>query len=362
MMKVKKQVHLLRNTSKMCSVSGTSCVVFLVLFVLAVFGGAESAKSKSRVTINKCCRIGDHLTTEKVCSAGGSERWVPKIYMPQKGIYFNKTGFLPPFMKADEEIFPSCKSPDYFPNSNFVVMANGSLFLGEKHLMVDPENYCVEQDSALICFDDHLGDPESLIEAEKIIKVRKCCGPGQAYNEKSSSPCINLDKSHTLYNNKLIQGHRIDWSYKFPECSNNEFAMAGKFSDSNFDSSNGNFKMESGKELEADQYCLDNVVGETNHVHVFVCSHHFQQVPIQAPATKDIRFTIYAIGLLISVVFLLATLAVGSLLLSNHHVLHWRCQTNYVLCLLIGDFLLAITQIAGNSLTGVPLLCISIGK
>lgn len=74
---------------------------------------------------------------------------------------------------------------------------------------------------------------------------------------------------------------------------------------------------------------------------------------------QDARFVIYAIGLLISVIFLTATLAIGFLLPPMHHVLHWRCQTYYVACLLVGDLFLAITQIFGSSIQRV--LCISMG-
>lgn len=69
---------------------------------------------------------------------------------------------------------------------------------------------------------------------------------------------------------------------------------------------------------------------------------------------------LYSIGLLISVIFLLATLATGFILPSNHHVLHWRCQTFYVGCLLVGDLLLAINQIFGADISGFP--CFAIGK
>lgn len=75
---------------------------------------------------------------------------------------------------------------------------------------------------------------------------------------------------------------------------------------------------------------------------------------------QDVRFVLYSIGLLISVIFLTATLVTGFLLPSNHHVLHWRCQTYYVACLLVGDLLLAITQIFGNTIVGFT--CVSMGK
>ena len=66
----------------------------------------------------------------------------------------------------------------------------------------------------------------------------------------------------------------------------------------------------------------------------------------------DIRFTLYPVGFIISAVFLAATLAAGWLLPASHHVLHWRCQTHHVTCLMLGDLLMAIIQLAGDSLHG----------
>lgn len=66
------------------------------------------------------------------------------------------------------------------------------------------------------------------------------------------------------------------------------------------------------------------------------------------------------VALLISAIFLVATLGTGFLLPTNHHVLHWRCQTYYVAFLAIGDLLLAIAQLSGNMIRGFP--CSAIGK
>lgn len=55
---------------------------------------------------------------------------------------------------------------------------------------------------------------------------------------------------------------------------------------------------------------------------------------------------LFPIGLLISAIFLIVTLATGFILPSNHHMLHWRCQTFYVSCLLVGDLLLAFIQMS----------------
>lgn len=72
------------------------------------------------------------------------------------------------------------------------------------------------------------------------------------------------------------------------------------------------------------------------------------------------RFRIYSIALIISAIFLAMTLAIGFLIPSNHHVLHCRCQTYYVGCLLVGDLLLAINQSYGSLITGLP--CLALGK
>lgn len=79
---------------------------------------------------------------------------------------------------------------------------------------------------------------------------------------------------------------------------------------------------------------------------------------------SDSKFALSLIGctLLISVVFLIATLASGFLLPTNHHVLHWRCQTYYVSCLIVGDILLAIVQLSGNAIKVKSAECVSIGK
>jgi G protein-coupled receptor Mth (Methuselah protein) len=330
-------------------------VAILIVFLMTLVASKE-------VRINKCCRIGDSLNPEKQCSAGsGHEKWAPKIYMPAKGAYYNKTGQLPGFMKANEEIFPqTCKDPELFTGANkFIVMSNGSLFIYEKNVILSPENYCVEKESALVCFDDPLGDPELLVEATKAVGVKKCCGPKQAYHENASIPCVNLDKAHSLYHNKIIENYRVYFSYTFPNCPTNEFAIAGPYMPSNFDPETGDLKTSAGKTFNSNQYCLDYILGDEKVVNIFTCSEHFAKAT-PLPTSKDQRFAIYSIGLLISVVFLLATLVVSFLFLTNHLVLHWKCQTNYIACLLVGDLLLAITQMSGDAITGG--FCIAIGE
>lgn len=75
-----------------------------------------------------------------------------------------------------------------------------------------------------------------------------------------------------------------------------------------------------------------------------------------------LKLNLIGCALLISVVFLITTLATGFILPTNHHVLHWRCQTYYVACLIVGDILLAIVQLSGNAIEVKSFQCVSIGK
>lgn len=123
---------------------------------------------------------------------------------------------------------------------------------------------------------------------------------------------------------------------------------------------------------------------DLHKVHVFSCIGDLPIMKKPLDAYDELRYTIYPIsmfyyikfkslcyfllniikyyqiGLALSVVFLVATLAVGFLVPGNHHALHWRCQTYYVTCLLFGDTLLAISQLAGRDMGAKS--CVAIGK
>jgi G protein-coupled receptor Mth (Methuselah protein) len=312
------------------------------------------------VTVKKCCRIGDLLLEDGVtCDIGtASENWAPKVFLPKKKGFFEKTGQLPPFIGVNEEEKPNCAEPEVVKSSEIFIIGNGSLYLKLKHVTIGSnDNFCVDQEYSLVCRTDKESVPENMTT----YKLTKCCGPSEAYHTKHT--CVGLNKTDPLNNRKILERPNVnfDFDYKFPDCgdsSANEFAIAGPFSESNYDITTGIVKAsDSNKIFERDQYCLDHVIVDGNYegVKIFTCSEHYGTAPPIIAIENhpdDVRFAIYSIGLLISVLFLVATLLVGFLLLSNHHMLHWRCQTNYVICLLIGDLLLAITQISGNSLRG----------
>lgn len=341
-------------------------VTLLLLFLRDSHSETTRQAPTKKVSINKCCRVGDFLNSDGKCEIGigNSNSWAPKVFLPKKKGLYEKTGSLPPFMAINEEIKPSCNSPELFKSVDVLIIGNGSLFLKNKHVTIN-NNFCVDQEFSLVCRFDKDSVPDNMT----IIKLTKCCGPNEIY---ASSSCVALNNTDPLFNRNILNydssvgslNTNFDFDYKFPDCgdsNSNEFAIAGLFLTSNYDTSSGSVKTESGKMFDREQYCLDHVVTDRYEgVKIFTCSGHYGTAPpILTQHQDDTRFAIYSIGLLISVLFLIATLAVGFLLLSNHHMLHWRCQTNYVICLLIGDLLLAITQISGTNLHGPSCIIIA---
>ncbi len=322
---------------------------------------------KKLVSVNKCCRIGDTLDEDgRRCDVGsGSENWAPKVFLPKKKNFYEKIGQLPPFFSISEEERPNCAEPEVIKSSEIYMIGNGSLYLKHKHVTIGSnEHFCVDQEFSLVCRQDKEAVPENMTT----YKLTKCCGPSEAYHTRHT--CVVLNKTDPLNNRKIFERQNVnfDYDFKFPDCgdsnNNNEFAIAGPFLADNYDISTGTVKTDSNKFFERDQYCLDHVIVDNHYegVKIFTCSEQFgtaRPITIQSHP-DDVRFAIYSIGLLISVLFLVATLLVGFLLLSNqHHMLHWRCQTNYVICLLVGDLLLAITQISGTSLHGPACIVIA---
>jgi G protein-coupled receptor Mth (Methuselah protein) len=334
-----------------------SSVAFLLTLLLLRDSSSETTRqvNNKKIIINKCCRIGDLLNADGKCDpAQGIQLWAPRVFLPKKKTLYEKVGSLPPFLGYKEEQMPSeCDTKDMFKSSDVLVIANGSLFVQHKHLTINnPEQYCVDQHFTIVCRQKD----DSIMPANmKVIKLTKCCGPNEIY---ASSSCQQLNNTDPLYNQKLLSDNEsltVDFDYKFPDCGDsNEFAIAGPFSSSNYDLTTSNVRTESGKYFEHDQYCLDHVrtLDDYEGVKIFTCSEHYGTAPPITNHNDDTRFAIYSIGLLISVLFLVATLLVGFLLLSNHHLLHYKCQTSYITCLLFGDLLLAITQISGSNLNG----------
>ncbi|XP_058059118.1 probable G-protein coupled receptor Mth-like 1 isoform X2 [Anopheles bellator] len=330
------------------------CALLSLVTIVALIASPSLAGTRPQeVRINKCCRLGEFYNeSARQCVAGGIARWVPPIYLPAKNIMYKDIGSAPPFMKFVEQQLPeSCPLPTVYASNAVTLMGNGSLFLNQKHVLVALADYCVDERVALVCRTTITGDGsqmDSLVAPETTSVVWRCCGPNFAY-DKANRTCTNLARGHELYDSRIVHSPHVELSYGFPACK--EHAIAGIYDKSRLQEQTGSVMIESGKIFTSSEYCLEHVLDDDRTVYVFTCSEHFQpaSVPI---ARQDGRFALYSAGLLISTIFLAATLATGLLVPSQHHVLHWRCQTHYVACLLVGDLLLAITQLSGNSITG----------
>ncbi|XP_053662114.1 probable G-protein coupled receptor Mth-like 1 [Anopheles marshallii] len=348
-----------------------SSLLSLVLFglvLLAVPGFAGTRPQEVR--INKCCRLGEfYNVTERQCVAGGIAKWVPRIFLPAKGQLYKDLGSAPPFMKFTEQQQPeTCPRPTVYEVDLVTLMGNGSLFLNQKHVLVPVPDYCIDEKVALVCPERPTdlfgagtdggkgGQMDSLQAPEKTSIVLRCCGSNFAY-DRGNRTCSKLPRGHELFDSRIVNSPYVELSYGFPACK--EHAIAGAFEESRLQEQTGSVTIDSGKIFASGEFCLEHVREDDRTVYVFTCSEHFQ--PASVPIAKqDGRLVLYSAGLLISTIFLAATLATGLLVPSQHHVLHWRCQTHYVACLLVGDLLLAITQLSGNSITGPACTIIAI--
>ncbi|XP_055301328.1 probable G-protein coupled receptor Mth-like 1 [Sitodiplosis mosellana] len=355
----------------MKSISGSfSFIVLLVVFVVLSNSVALSPRkngttTKATVTVNKCCGTGEWLTSEngQCIIDGDNDKWWPLIFMIKLQSYFEPKGGAPKFMKYRESR-PSCEKPEfYIGQDKLALFTNGSLYLSAKHKSIEPQNYCVDKNSAIVC-DPDVNSPDALIQPTKLLKIRKCCVKSAVYKSHDSTCIPSNDYTLADVGQIVFNSTRTDILFGFPECKISKyFTIAETFKESNLDWDTNRLVLQSGRKLNWQDFCLEHVIDNgTDNIlplSVFTCADHLYASPNTNPTPeRDIRFILFPIGLLISVVFLLATLATRYVLPSNHHILHWRCQTFYVTCLLIGDLLLAFTQLFGRNANGFT--CVSI--
>lgn len=225
--------------------------------VVIVSAAATSLQKPKPLIVNKCCGEKKILTIEShQCSFGGDDDWWPIIFQILKQSYFEPKGTAPRFMKY-REWRPYCKTPEYFEGSHkMALFSNGSLYLSEKHKFIDPHNFCVDKDSAIIC------DPDSL---QQSLKLRK----NSSYKaiENTCAPS-NADTTH------LINSTNTDILFGFPECKVSKY-FTEIFNESNLDRDTNRLMLKTGKILEWKDFCIEHVENEIEKsLHVFTCAHH----------------------------------------------------------------------------------------
>ncbi|XP_030768414.1 probable G-protein coupled receptor Mth-like 1, partial [Sitophilus oryzae] len=315
----------------------------LVCLVFLLFSGRVKA-AKKNVTIGKCCALDEILTYEQKCIKSYNSSWNLNVFY--NGSLTPYKGKLPPKWVLKENFQPKCAKPviDALSNRRFVPNMLGVALLVEYDQKITPSQYCIDYNYSLFC-------PNNSPDGEPSVLVKKCCGTDWIYSEREAK-CISWKNSS--YNIEV--GPNTNLGIGFPICTGTNQVVAGKINQGQVLPNGTLWMNSSGVSIPAGNFCLEFILEQLDEsASIITCQNYLPPVILPTSDEHDgLKFTIYPIGLAISAIFLAATLAAGSLLPASHHVLHWRCQTNYVACLLVGYVLLCITQVVGTTLTYSP--------
>ncbi|XP_025834528.1 probable G-protein coupled receptor Mth-like 1 [Agrilus planipennis] len=328
---------------------------FYYYFYIALFAAVLTTTfCLKNVTISKCCELGQSLQKESNYSCVSTNRtsWTPQIYSPSKRKFLTE-GTVPQNWILNPSKRPDCgefetKILSLERQKTYIVFENGSLMLfDDLDNLVHPDKYCIDYKTVIACS----------IEKQPQVKVKKCCGDGGIYVDIKKS-CKPMNGSH--YKISLNEDFKLVSG--FPDCDKH-MIIAGKLKDAEIFSNGSLLLKDVNVLLPSKHFCLEHVLENAGpSPSIFTCPSLLPPPPnrVVSDDSSDLRFTLYPIGLALSAVFLAATLAAGSLLPASHHVLHWRCQTNHVACLLVGYVLLCITQLGGKSISSAPCFAIAV--
>ncbi|CAH0604493.1 unnamed protein product [Chrysodeixis includens] len=310
------------------------------------------------LSVPHCCPEGEALTAEALRAVvlgpaavatacgpvtGTSAPWKPRIYAPARGGFLGP-GRLPAHWRIVNGTLPACELLRVLPEhaAPYALLANnGSMLLRGASLPLPVERYCVDATAALVCAEDAALPPP------------KCCAEGRAFD---GAHCV-VDAEHAAESLEELQvlanGSAVGAGW--PACAEgSRYAVAGALRGARL-APGGALELraagEGGARLEAGAWCAEAVLGEAG-ARVLACESAARSL---RPPVQSTRHALYGAGLAVGAAFLAATLAAGFALPAAHHALHWRCQTHYVAALMLGDVLLAATQLAGDRVP--PTLC-----
>lgn len=250
--------------------------IILILFIVKI-NDVTAVRAPSPIEINKCCPIGERLDRNEECTIGTpNDKWWPLIYLIAKQSYFTPHGESPRFLRAREQR-PKCEHPEIF--NNIALFSNGSVYLGERNLFIDLDNYCIDKDVAIVCLPNNAKGADSLLAPSKLIKIRKCCGHQSVYLTNAAN-CVSTIPEYGIINENLIQSKNatlFDLVYGYPKCSsgaNDKYFLAEQFHEKNLKFENGSYVLDSNKVLNTDEFCIDHTVQNSNVVTamVFACA------------------------------------------------------------------------------------------
>ncbi|RZB38930.1 G-protein coupled receptor Mth-like 1, partial [Asbolus verrucosus] len=311
----------------------TRTALFLLICVVC------SVATVKNVTISKCCKKTETLSNENKCVSTSSFDWTLHIYNPANGRLLTPQNKIPPNWHLKEDSKPRCLRPALLTPtlSSYIPFLNGSVYVLGYDELVHSDSFCIDYKAVLICLREQ---PQSMSS----VRVKKCCGKDAIFSNTNNT-CIHFkDNSY-----KIDIGPGKTWAAGFPNCNHQEIVLTGKLHDAEMQNNGSLLLRETKTLLPAGNYCLEHVLENAGRsASIMVCQEHLPSVKVEHTKTNDLRFTIYPIALALSAVFLAATLAASAILPASHHVLHWRCQIHHVICLLVGNVLLCITQLMGK--------------
>ncbi|XP_034230966.1 probable G-protein coupled receptor Mth-like 1 [Thrips palmi] len=361
------------------------------LLLLLPLLAAAVASPNPHVAVLKCCPYGETLDPHtadgppacmRTDNLASSSRWTPKIFSKRLRNFLGADAPLPAHWTVHAASRPPCGDravmvlahPQNHPV--FVLFEEGSLFLHETNEMLPAGRFCVDATAALVCpaKDDDApatsaassaAAPNSIDGGGPIKKshkpqVRKCCQDNAVFDEQQMA-CALRPASSPSADLWAVAGERYRDAFAvirgFPKCDRDRpFVIRGHIgggpSAANITEAHleddGRVRLGAGAPLHFEEYCLETLL-DAGGVRVLACLAS-GEVPEQR--ASDPRFTLYPALLFLSVFFLAATLLASCLLPAAYHQLHWRCQTNYVASLMLGDLFLAVTQVSGDALQG----------
>lgn len=228
--------------------------------------------------------------------------------------------------------------------ASYALLANNaSLWMRGVALALPTDRYCADAATALVCAEDAGGRGPA-----------KCCAEGRVFNgTRCEEDEAGADEA--LRELRALAGGRAVYA-GWPACAEgSRYAVAGALGGARL-LDDGALELRGGSsKLEAGAWCAEAVTGEGG-TRVLACEAAARAT--RPPRTA--RHALYGAGLAVGAAFLAATLAAGFALPAAHHALHWRCQTHYVAALMLGDVLLAATQLAGDRVP--PGLCSALGE
>ncbi|XP_045542743.1 probable G-protein coupled receptor Mth-like 1 [Papilio machaon] len=328
------------------------------LLVLGAVSAAAGAKL-APLDVPRCCPAGQSLSPEALRAAAleparaaaacappapGAPAWAPLVYAPARNTFLER-GRLPQHWRTLDAALPSCAALRVLPEhaAPYALLANnGSLLLRGTTHALPPARYCADEGGALVCEEDVPRGPT------------KCCAEGQGFDgahcadepgAEAEGPAAVLEELRALANGS-------DVGFGWPACAEgSRYAVAGALGGARLETGGALRLRAAGgwARLAGGAWCAESVQGASG-ARVLAC-----EAAARAVGGGPAHHALYGAGLAVGAAFLAATLAASFALPAAHHALHWRCQTHYVAALMLGDVLLAATQLAGDRVP--PAVC-----